>query len=573
MAARAPLLLVLLVLLAWARAPLSGGAAYDDREALASPVVRGELPALEAFRRDYWHHLGDAGHYRPVATLSLRLDHLLWGGAWRGYHLTNVLLHLGVVLGAWLLARRLGLPRREALLGAAAFGLHPALADSVAWISGRTSMLSALGGLGALLAASAAPAPRSRAGPSRARASARGEQARLLGVGAGVAAGLLLGLLGKEDALVLAPAAVLVAWWRGGRRAALAAAAGAGLALLAAGSLRAGALGSPWPEAPQAPLAGLPLQERLAFGGRALGEAARLALLPLGPSPSYRHVAGFHPGAPPPATWLLAWAPFLLALVVGAAWLARVTGAERAAREGSAVRAAALLLAPASLLPVLQIVPAGEVFAPRFLYLPLLLGVPLWGALLARLVRALPWAGAVLAALVIGLAWRGSAPYLGLGRWAEAVLARAPHDVGAWNTLGLAREERGEPEAAREAWRRATEIDPGYGRAWSNLGRLLAAEGDLAAAEDALRRAVAGGPANPIARCNLAALLLRRDGAAEALELYRSACALAPGLAPAWRGRANAAGRLGLEQEARSARARAAALDPGGGATPVVEGG
>ena len=60
----APLLLAGLALLVWA-IPLLGsvGFAYDDKEAIVSnPVVNGALPPGEAFARDYWHHLEDAGH-------------------------------------------------------------------------------------------------------------------------------------------------------------------------------------------------------------------------------------------------------------------------------------------------------------------------------------------------------------------------------------------------------------------------------------------------------------------------------------------------------------------------------
>ena len=111
------------------------------------------------------------------------------------------------------------------------------LADSVAWISGRTSMVSALGGTAALLAAAAAPG--------------------WIGVAAGVALALLAGLLGKEDAVVFLPAALLIGWSRSPRRV-LAVACGGALAVGAALALRGQALGSMLPSAPTRPWRGWP---------------------------------------------------------------------------------------------------------------------------------------------------------------------------------------------------------------------------------------------------------------------------------------------------------------------------
>ena len=146
----AALLLAALAILVWA-IPLVGSVdfSYDDKEAIVSnPVVTGALPAREAFDRDYWHHLEDAGHYRPLATLLLRHDHERAGGAVPAtFRWTNVLLHaliVGLLAAAWRrLSIRHGLP--FPWFGLAVLAVHPACADVVAWISGRTSLVSGLG--------------------------------------------------------------------------------------------------------------------------------------------------------------------------------------------------------------------------------------------------------------------------------------------------------------------------------------------------------------------------------------------------------------------------------------------
>jgi tetratricopeptide (TPR) repeat protein len=536
----------LVALVAWSAAVVRGGFAYDDREAVeGNPVVEGQLPAWHAFDRDYWHHVGDAGHYRPLATLFLRLDRAVHGEQTRGFHATNTLLHAlvaGLVaLTGVLLARgagRAGRHARAAWLGALLFACHPVLADSVAWVSGRTSLLSCLGGALALLGTVGAT---------------RDERPGL--AFAAAAYGLLLGLLAKEDAVVFALPVLLIAASSARRRVLLASGAGIVLALVLYLALRAYALGSPWPSAPHAPLAGAPLLERLRYAGRALLEAGRSLVAPFGLPPNYGAVPGFAPRATPggaPSWPLVGWLPWLALVAVGGwvAWIRR--GAARVAPLSGAIAALAML-------PVLQLVPAGEVYAPRFVYLPLLLGVPAVGALLARLPRA---AVPVLLAVCVGGAWQRSAIYSSRGAYAQATLDSVPTDVGAWHTLGLAREEEGDLAGARAAFAEALALDPDAMRPWSSLGRLALAAGDPIAAEAAFARALAAGPRSAIARCNLASLYLADDQPELAEPLYRRATELSPGLLAGWRGLGNALSRLGRADEARAALERARELAP-----------
>ena len=104
---RAPLVLAAVAFLVWSIPLLSPVAfSYDDKEAIVTnPVVTGALPFDSAFDRDYWHHLEDAGHYRPLATLLLRMDHARAGAPHPAtFRWTNVLLHaliVGLLAAAW----------------------------------------------------------------------------------------------------------------------------------------------------------------------------------------------------------------------------------------------------------------------------------------------------------------------------------------------------------------------------------------------------------------------------------------------------------------------------------------
>jgi len=122
----------------------------DDRNFLNNPFYRGL-----GWTQVRWAFTSAVmGHWIPVTWLSFGVDHAVWGMNAFGYHLTNVLLHaanaaLFYQLGRRLLTLSLPAARPWALaLGAAAaalfFAVHPLRVESVAWITERRDVLSAL---------------------------------------------------------------------------------------------------------------------------------------------------------------------------------------------------------------------------------------------------------------------------------------------------------------------------------------------------------------------------------------------------------------------------------------------
>lgn len=93
-----------------------------------------------------------SSNYHPITMLSHALDVSLFGLDPRGHHLTSVLLHavncaLVVLVGHALLG-----DLRASTLAALLFAVHPLRAESVAWVSERKDVLSALFFLLCLLA-------------------------------------------------------------------------------------------------------------------------------------------------------------------------------------------------------------------------------------------------------------------------------------------------------------------------------------------------------------------------------------------------------------------------------------
>jgi hypothetical protein len=82
--------------------------------------------------------------YRPIATITDILDFQLGGSATLVFHVTNIILHLINSCLLFLLLVKLGYRKSSSFFCSMAFTVHPALAQNVAWIPGRSDSLLAL---------------------------------------------------------------------------------------------------------------------------------------------------------------------------------------------------------------------------------------------------------------------------------------------------------------------------------------------------------------------------------------------------------------------------------------------
>src|SRR6266540_3310881 len=101
-----------------------------------------------------------------------------------------------------------------------------------------------------------------------------------------------------------------------------------------------------------------------------------------------------------------------------------------------------------------------------------------------------------------------------------------------WYELGLELEVA-EPTEARDAYRRALELDAHHADARVNLGRLLHEQGLVEEAERHYRLALRENPEHATAAYNLGIALEDLGRAADAIEAYRAALAADPRLADA----------------------------------------
>src|ERR1700758_811566 len=119
-----------------------GGVLWDDEPHIGGP----ELRTLDGLRR-IWFVPRTTQQYYPVLHTSFWLQQRLWGDSTTGYHLVNLLLHVGSVVLVLKILRFLRIPGAE--LAAIIFALHPVNVETVAWISERKNTLSGLFGLAA----------------------------------------------------------------------------------------------------------------------------------------------------------------------------------------------------------------------------------------------------------------------------------------------------------------------------------------------------------------------------------------------------------------------------------------
>ena len=554
--------LVLATLWLWGPSsiPPDPGPSFDDREAIVgNPVVDGSLPAVAAFERDYWHHIEDAGHFRPLASLLLRWDRRQGPDGrgsepdWRRFRLTNVALHglIVLLLGAAFirLDRRQGVP--VPWIGLGLLALHPVCADVVAWISGRTSLVSGLGAAVGILGA-----------------TLLSRRSRAPGLSAAAVAFLACGLalLGKEDGVVLVPILAVLMGRAAGRRSGLGGLAGGLAALAVVAALRHEALGSALPSSPSAPLAGIHLFDRLSVGLAAWWRGLQELATPWATWPPSVQLADLQSS---PGTWARAAALILVGLVATLVLIRRTTREVGRSRGQAAAGLLSLGAVGLAMAPLVQVVPAGELFAPRFLYQPLILGSYAAAALVAAGLSVLRSQG-LRAAVQVGILLvcaaavpDAAAVYTGRASFWRAHLPAHAGDPRVWNDLGNAAREAGDLAEARAAFEHAVALDPDYSRPRTNLGTLALAAGDLIEAELQLRAAVAAGPDNPVARANLGNVLLRAEAYEEAVAEYGRAVALAPGRGAYHRGLGRALRGAGDREGARAALERALALDPG----------
>ena len=113
----------------------------DDKNVYQNPVVEKGL-SMQAAGWAFTHP--QVANWIPLTTLSHMLDCQIFGLHAGGHHLVNVLLHAATAVLLFLVLRRMTGSLWRSAFVAAVFAVHPLRAESVAWVSERKDVLSAL---------------------------------------------------------------------------------------------------------------------------------------------------------------------------------------------------------------------------------------------------------------------------------------------------------------------------------------------------------------------------------------------------------------------------------------------
>jgi len=328
-----PLAILLLVAVAAALylPTLQNGFVFDDPPLFVGAEAGDEILPWPRFFTQATHSF-----YRPLRSLSYRMDRAAWDFNPLGYHLSGLLLHALVGVAFCSLLASAGLSLRTSLLAALLFLAHPANTEAVDYLSSRSEVM---GSLFALLFLTTAG-----------RAARRDERpARPLFALAVVF--FIAALLSKETFALLALYPLFLPG-RGSARKRLIAACGmiSVAFILARFLLIPGAMG--------ASRFGVHLSypQIMIKGPAGLLSYLRLLVFPIGLSPD--HPLPILP-LPGPVPWA-AQASLLAAVLIGIAALGRLSPGGR--------RGAAWLLL--SLVPLANLYPAPRIFAEKYLYFP-----------------------------------------------------------------------------------------------------------------------------------------------------------------------------------------------------------
>jgi tetratricopeptide (TPR) repeat protein len=489
---------------------LRGGFIWDDDVYVEHNLTLRSLRGL----LHIWINPGATPQYYPLVHSSFWLEYHLWGLQPFGFHLVNVLMHAATAFLVFLVLRRLEVA--GAAFVAALFALHPVHVESVAWITERKNVLSALLYMASLLtylrfAGIGGPPPERR---SRVYALALA-----FFVGA---------LLSKTVVASLPAAALLILWWKRGRVEPrdvrplvpfFILGITLGLATAYIEKHHVGARGLDWALTPV---------ERILVAGRAVWFYAGKLVWP-------------HPLTFVYPRWAIdagSVAAYAFPMAAVAAVAAFAYGARRLGR-GPLV---ALLFFGGTLVPALgffDVYPMRYSFvADHFQYVASLGLLTLIGAtatwLSARMARPARLGAAIVVLAVFGaLTFRQTHIYADRETLWLDTIAKNPGAWMAYHNLGGLREQQGRDAEALELYAAALRLKPDFGDVLNNMGNVYARQGRDEEAMRSYTESLRLLPDQAEAHSNLGALLAARGRVDEAMRHYEDALRILPHFAGA----------------------------------------
>jgi len=445
-----------------------------------------------------------ARNWHPLTTLSHMLDCQLWGVRAGGHHFTNIVLHTIAVVLLFLVLKQMTGAIWQSAFVAALFAIHPLHVESVAWISERKDVLSAVFFMLTL--------------------GAYVRYVRSPSIGRYLTMSILfaLGLMSKPMLVTVPLILLLLDYWplqRFGGRSSIKRLILEKIPLLVLSA--AGGFVTLWVQQSSVALTEeLPLIWRVANGLVTYAIYLRQMIWPVGLAVFYPH-----PGDQLPV-WEIGAAVVLLALVSAGAI---------ALRHKRPYLLTGWFWYLVMLLPVIGLIQVGsQAHADRYTYLPqiglyLLLAWAITDALASRLQRRILAVTASVA--VIALAWcahvQASHWRNGESLWGHA-LAVTSGNFMAHDGLGECLANRGRLDEAIDQFQKALNIAPGYPEIKTNLILALTKKGRTDEAIPYLEALLKQDPNDAQAHYNLGNALRKKGDSQGAIAAYEKALSIQP---------------------------------------------
>jgi len=494
-----------------------------------------------------WLRPGATTQYYPLVYTTYWLEYRLWGLDPVGYHVVNVLLHAGAAVLLWRVLLSLGVG--GAWLAAAIFALHPVCVESVAWVTERKNVLSAVLYFAAGLSYLKFCLPGRPPGQARAR----------WGLYALSLVLFVAALLSKTVTATLPAALLLVIWWKRGRPTRrdlvtlgpmLLLGAGMGVATALIERASVGARGGAWD---------LSVVERVLLAGRALWFYAGKLALP-------RRLTFIYPRWQiDDGVWWQYFYPAAVVAVVAALWSGR-----RRLGRGPLV---GVLFFAGTVFPALGF--ANVYFfrfsfvADHFQYLATPGLIALFAAAAAWIAgggKALRKAGVIAAGLLLAtlaaLTWKQASVYKDqITHWRDT-LAKNPDAWVAMNNLGVLLKNEGHLSEALDLFERCVVLNPDLPSGRLNRAEAYSSLGRLRAAVDEFTEAIKRKPRFPEAFLKRGQTWAKMGAFGRAIRDYDAAIKLNGDCAAAYGSRGVARAKLGRLDRAISDFTEAIRLDP-----------
>ena len=122
---------------------------FDDESVVqTNPALKNLSNIPKYFTAQEGFHKVIGKYYRPIVSTTYTIDYALWGLTPKGFHLTNILIHLVACLLLFAVLKELFSKYKygifASLISTLIFAAHPVHTEAVSWISGRTDSLVTL---------------------------------------------------------------------------------------------------------------------------------------------------------------------------------------------------------------------------------------------------------------------------------------------------------------------------------------------------------------------------------------------------------------------------------------------